>query len=255
MENKELKAHVAVISHKRPQNVKKIMEIVGDCTFYVNDGEGKEYLEAGALDVQECGTNICQARNKAIKEARMKGLPSIQVSDDLKSLKRVKFDDEKKHLVYPVEFNYVCETMLKELNRTGYIYGGVAVTTNRLNYTGDDFSYDKLIVCDLVCIMPHENLMFDENMALKEDYDFTITNLLEVGGVVRCNQFLCDFPHRDNVGGANTYRNNDSEKQATERLLSKRAGLIKKHPTREGQISLNYQAIQKMANGQENLFD
>lgn len=253
MKNKKLNAHISVISHKRAVNVKKITEILGECTFYVNIGEANDYKIAGAINVVECGTNICQARNRAIKDARIYNLPSIQVSDDLRSLKRVKFSEDKKHIVYPVEFEHVCETMLNELKNKGFIYGGVAVTTNRLNYNGEDFSYDKLIVCDLVCIMP-SNLEFDEEMALKEDYDFTITNLLEIGGVVRCNQFLCDFPHRDNSGGANTYRNLDSEDLATKKLISKRKGLIKKHSTREGQISLNYKAINNLKAGQSSLF-
>jgi len=255
MENKEIGAHIAVISHKRPENIKKIQELIGECTFFVNIGEYNLYKENGALNVIECGVNICQARNKAITEARLVNLPSIQVSDDLKSLKQVKLTESGvNRVVIPVTFDFVCKTMLQELKNKGFIYGGVAVTTNRLNYTGEDFSYDKLIVCDLVCMMPGNDYLFDEGMALKEDYDMTITQLVEVGGVVRCNQFLCDFPHRDNKGGANTYRNSTTEQEATLKLYNKWGNLIKKHPTREGQISLNYQAINHRKSGQNSLF-
>jgi hypothetical protein len=262
MKNVKINAHVAVISYKRPENVLKIQKILGPCTFYVNFGESEVYLNAGAMAVIECGTNICQARNRAIKDAHSVNLPSIQVSDDLKSLKQVSIYDpissEENKIVRKVEdvtFEHVCRTMLNELERTRYTYGGVAVTTNRLNYTGEDFSYDKLIVCDLVCIMPG-NEGFDEDMALKEDYDMTIRELINTGGVVRCNQFLCDFPHRDNKGGANTYRNTESEQTATDKLYTKWGRLIKKHTTREGQIALNYPFIKAEAKGgkQENLF-
>ena len=252
MKNENIQAHIGVISHKRPFNIKKITEIIGDCTFYVNIGEGLDYLNAGAKQVVECGTNICEARNKAIEDARKQDLPSIQVSDDLRNLKQVSLF-EGKHQVKEISFNDVCKTMLDELKNKGYFYGGVAVTTNRLNYVGEDFSYNKLIVCDLVCIMP-SSYKFDVNMALKEDYDLTITQLIEVGGVVRCNQFLCDFPHRDNTGGANTYRNSNSEYEATQKLYAKWGNCIKKHATREGQISLNYNAIQERKGGQTNLF-
>lgn len=252
MKNELINAHIAVISHKRPFNVQKIKEIIGECTFFVNTGEKQTYLDAGAKYVIECGENICQARNTAIREARKYNLPSIQVSDDLRSLKKVQLK-EGKHIVEEVKFEFVCETMLNELKTKNYVYGGVAVTTNRLNYTGEDFSYDKLIVCDLICVMPSK-YEFDENMALKEDYDLTITQLIEVGGVVRCNQFLCDFPHRDNKGGANTYRDNETEQVATEKLYEKWGFCIKKHATREGQISLNYQEINLKKGGQTNLF-
>lgn len=252
MINKEINAHIGVISHKRPFNVEKIREIIGECTFFVNVGEKQSYIDAGAKYVIECGDNICQARNTAIREARKNNLPSIQVSDDLRSLKKVQLK-EGKHIVEQVTFEYVCATMLNELKRMNYFYGGVAVTTNRLNYTGDDFSYDKLIVCDLICVMPSK-YEFDENMALKEDYDLTISQLVSVGGVVRCNQFLCDFPHRDNKGGANTYRDNSTEQIATDKLYAKWDSCIKKHATREGQISLNYQEISLRKGGQTNLF-
>jgi hypothetical protein len=257
MINTKLRAHIAVISHKRPHNVKHIQELIGECTFFVNTGEKEAYQAAGALHVYECGTNICQARNKAIYYAGLNNLPSIQVSDDLRSLKRVSISMDtsydQQRLVLPTTFADVVTTMIEELDRTQFIYGGVAVTTNRLNYVGEDFSYDKLIVCDLVCIMPRL-YEFDEAMALKEDYDMTIRQLIEVGGVVRCNQFLCDFPHRDNEGGANTYRNTESELDATKKLHTKWGNLIKKHPTRPGQIALNYFQIKLKKAGQQNLF-
>ena len=253
MINKALGAHIAVISHKRPQNIKPIQEIIGECTFFVNHGELGTYMDAGATHAIECGTNICQARNSAIKYARAMNVPSIQVSDDLRSLKSVVLE-EGKYIVEEATFSQVVNVMIDELRVKNYFYGGVAVTTNRLNYTGVDFSYDKLIVCDLVCIMPSK-YYFDEHMYLKEDYDMTITQILEVGGVVRCNQFLCDFPHRDNEGGANTYRTSEAELDATMRISEKWGELIKKHPTRDGQISLNYKAIKEYNEDQTNLFD
>lgn len=254
MKNLITNTHTAVISHKRPSNVQSITKIVGECTFYVNIGEAKYYLSAGAKAVVECGTNICQARNRAIKDAQELGLPSIQVSDDLKSIKHVHLYFGK-HVVKSVEFQQVVEIMVKELLKKKFYFGGVAVTSNRLNYTGEDFSYDKLIVCDLICIMPGIKC-FDENVALKEDYDYdlVIDQLLNVGGVVRCNQFLCDFPHRGNKGGANTYRNTQSEDEATKKLYAKWGNLIKPHATRPGQISLNYQAIANYDKFQTSLF-
>lgn len=235
-----MKYKVAVISHKRPENVLKIISIVGDCTFYVNNGESASYKEAGAAHVVECGTDICSARNRAIKDAGK--MPSIQVSDDLRSLKKVKFTADKR-VVESVIFKDVVRTMLEELVRTDFGYGGVAVTTNRLNYSGKDFSYDKLIVCDLICVMPGKNIKFDGSVALKEDYDLTISELIYRGGVVRCDNFLCDFPHRDNKGGANLYRNSKTEGEATAKLFAKWGNHIKNHPTRTGQISLNYSQI------------
>lgn len=245
MKNKELGVFVSVISHKRPQNIDKITSLVGDCTFFVNKGEGDSYLSAGAKKVVECGTDICEARNKAIKIASTLSLPCIQVSDDLRYLRKIYFPDgESKRKVIPSSFNEVVKTMVDELKRTNLKYAGIAVTSNRMNYIKDvNFSYDKLIVNDFICIMPDCEYLFDKRMALKEDYDFTLVNILVNKGVVRCNQFYGEFPHRQNEGGANLYRDYETERLANLKLMKKWGNFIKKHPSRDNQISLNYSAI------------
>lgn len=248
MKNRELGAFISVISHNRPQNIDKITSLVGDCTFFVNKGEKESYIRGGAKRVIECGDDICDARNKAIKIAFSLKLPCIQVSDDLRYLRKIYFPEgQEKRKVIPATFNEVVKTMLGELKRTGLKYGGIAVTSNRMNYVKDvNFSYDKLIVNDLICIMPDCNFIFDKEMALKEDYDFTLVNILLNKGVVRCNQFFGQFPHRENEGGANEYRSFEAEKKANERLIRKWGDFIKKHPSRENQISLNYSTIKKV---------
>jgi len=247
MENKKLGVFVSVISHKRPQNIEKITSLIGDCTFFVNTGEAKSYIDSGAKEVIECGEDICTARNKAIEVASKLNLPCIQVSDDLKYLRKIYFPEgEEKRKVIPATFEEVIKTMLNELKRTNLKYAGIAVTSNRMNYIKDvNFSYDKLIVNDLICIMPDCEYNFDEKMALKEDYDFTLVNILVNRGVVRCNQFYGEFPHRQNDGGANLYRDYETEKKANERIINKWGDFIKIHSSRENQISFNYQIIKK----------
>jgi hypothetical protein len=236
-----MKYHLAVISHNRPNNVKAILGIVGDAVFYVNIGERKTYLNAGAKKVVEAGNNICDARNRAIMDAG--SLPCVQVSDDLKGIKEVSMVKHKR-VQKLVEFDTVVGDLIRTLKDFKLYYGGVAVTNNPLNYVGVDYSYDKLIVNDLVCIMPNKKpVLFDLNMALKEDYDLCIRQLIEVGGVIRVNKYLCNFPHRENKGGANTYRNDNTEAAATKKLMNKWGPFIQPHRTRAGQVSLNYSAI------------
>lgn len=250
MLNKELGVFVSVISHKRPQNIQKIVSLIGGCTFFVNNGEKESYIAEGAKSVIESGDNICAARNRAIIEANKLGVPCIQVSDDLRYLRKIYFPEgEDKRQVCPIDFEEVVLAMVKELKRKKFYYGGVAVTSNRMNYRkGVDFDYDKLIVNDLICIMPDCPWVFDEYVALKEDYDFTLTNILLNGGVVRCNQFFGQFPHRENDGGANLYRNTSSESEANKKIIEKWGDFIKLHHSRENQISFNYSAIKAFKN-------
>jgi hypothetical protein len=236
-----MKYEIAIISHKRPFNVEKILKTVdhGQCAFYVNDGEYNDYKNAGAEFVVECGNNICAARNKAIDNAHTFDFASVQISDDLKKIHKIHLENGKR-VLEEVNVRFVVETLINKLVEVNYIYGGVAVTSNRMNYTGEDFSFDKFVACDLICMMPSK---YRFQVPLKEDYDMTITQLLEVGGVVRCNNFLCYFPHRDNAGGGNSYRNSETEKAQTDLLSAKWGDLIKPHATREGQISLDYKKI------------
>jgi hypothetical protein len=241
---KKLNYYVAVISHMRPENVSKIMEIIYplDPVFFVNKGEGKEYQKAGAKKVIECGTDIVEARNRAVKEAGKKFC--IQVSDDLKSIKKVYLDGKKK-IVEKIEFYKVCEALVMQLENQNSNYGGVAVTTNLLNYDGINISLDKLIVNDLICLRP--KTFFDPLLPLKEDYGLCIKELSCGRPVVRLNNILCDFPHRQNKGGANTYRNTETEKQATLRLKHRWGMFVKDNPRRPGQVLLNYPLIRRAA--------
>lgn len=255
MINEMLGVYVAVISHKRPENVIKIQEALGcEVTFYVNRGERQAYIDGGALHIVECGDEISTARNKAIEDALRLALPCIQVSDDLRRITRIKLATvDGGRIKTPATFAEVVVHMLTEMKKVGAFYGGVAVSSNALNYTGTDVTYDKLIVNDLICIDGEH--YFDAEVALKEDYDMSIRALL-AGKVVRLDCYLCEFPHRENKGGANTYRNDQTEATATQRLMYKwkGKGFIEWHKTRPGQISLNYKAIQTAKAGQGSLF-
>lgn len=237
------KVFVAVISHKRPENMAPLKKVIGNFTVFVNRGEMEHYADL-AWKVVTCGDNICAARNRAIEEAGK--YPCIQVSDDLKRINYVTLPEngKGKRIVVPSTFDDAVDTLVTQLKMCGYFYGGVALTNNRMNYQGHYFTTDKLIVNDLICIMPRVRPLNFE-IPLKEDYDMTIQQLLNVGGVVRCEQYLCDFPHRDNQGGANTYRNDNTEGRATELLKAKWGPLILNHRTRPGQVSLNYKLIRE----------
>lgn len=218
------------------------------CHWYVNTGEYEAYEAAGAHVVNECGTNICQARNEAIKDADIMGWPCIQISDDLRNMKSIYIDVDGKRKTTFESVKNICNELLHMMWAHSCLYGGVAVSNNPLNYNGEDFSTDKLIVNDFICLMPGAGL-FDETLALKEDYDMSIRHLLGAG-VLRLNNVLCDFPHRQNKGGANTYRDDSTEGEATRKLIAKWPDFVRMNPRRPGQVLLNYKAIREFKDSQ-----
>lgn len=237
--------HLAVISTRRPARVPKMAEVLSGmtATWYVSEGEGEEYRKAGAARVVECAPNISVARNAAIRDARKEGLASIQASDDLRGVNVVSMQSG---IVKSRKSNAeeAIGILLHTQKKTKKVYGGVAVTNNRLNYNGKDLSFGKFVACDLILVSP-ECPFFDEEMALKEDYDMTLTVGLKHGGTFRCDNVLCDFPHRGNAGGANTYRTTEVEDAVTQRMFKKWGSLIMPHATRPGQISLRKTAFEQ----------
>lgn len=251
--------HLAIISTGRPHNVEFMQRMCEPykCHWYVNTGESDEYLKAGAYRVTAVATNICEARNIALVDAfvRHNPLPCIQISDDLRNIKSISIDTEMGKRTRFETVADTCNELIHRLIENKLLYGGVAVSSNPLNYMGVDTSTDKLIVNDFICMMPCD-YRFDETLALKEDYDMSIRHLIEVGGVLRMNDILCEFPHRQNAGGANSYRDEFTESVATALLIEKWPNFIRMNPRRPGQVLLNYKAIREFkSNKKNNLFD
>lgn len=248
--------HLSIMSHARPNNVKFMQKMCEPfiCNWYVINGEEQDYINAGAHNVFGCPPGISIARNIAMEHAFTLGLPSIQISDDLRNIKQIHLDNGKRITQF-VTVEKVADMLIWALTQSKFFYGGVAVTSNALNYTGTDVTFDKLVVCDFNCFLPG-CMSFDNNLKQKEDYDMTVRQLLEHGGVVRLDNVLCDFPHRNNAGGANTYRNFDTEKLAMEELIKKWPFYFKLHRTRENQVSLDTKRIfQDRKFKQANLFE
>lgn len=225
--------HVAVISHARPHSVAKMQELVDvDLTWYVGHGEGKEYMEAGAKHVIESG-GLCPSRNRALRDAFRQGKTCVQLSDDLSA---VKFILENGAVREAVSFSEVLDYMEKELSKTLYRLAGVAPTPNAF-YFHKPFSDDLFIVGDFIMVRPC-NLFFDENLMLKEDYDYTLQHFNRYGGALRFNAILATFAHRSNKGGAVEYRTSDREKEAISYLFSKHPGRFRMNPRRPDEILL-----------------
>lgn len=247
MKNHE--AWISVISHKRPENMEKLFSLIGSFTVYVNKGQAASYEEATKknklIKVRETNADeICSARNLAMADARKKGLICIQVSDDLKKIERIKMVDSKR-VVSPLTFKEVVKEMITLMRRYRANYAGVAITSNRLNYVGKDIDLDKLIVNDLIGCIPCGSMEFDVKSSLKEDYDKCVQQLVYGISVLRLNNIICTFPHRENKGGANTYRNEKTELAPTQYLKRKWGSFIVDHKTRKGQIALNYRLIRE----------
>jgi hypothetical protein len=230
---------VTCISTQRAENVPHISKHfhMNDVVFFVSKGEAKSYKMYGAKEVIECERNICDARNKAFLYAKEKGLYCVQTSDDLKSISKVVDNKKVKCTTYEA-----IEDMILKMQETSAKLCGVSITDNILNYK-KDWNTDKLIVNDLIIISPDNEILYDDGAFLKEDYDMYILQMQKYGIVLRADKYLCNFPHRQNKAGANTYRTYDTEKKQNEYVINKHRGLIVPHNRRDNQVSINYKLL------------
>lgn len=83
------------------------------------------------------------------------------------------------------------------------------------------------------------DLKFDENLPLKEDYDFTIQNYIKYGWAIRYNYITFKAKHYTNAWWCQTERNDNREKISCDYLKQKWWDFIKENPKRENEILLN----------------
>jgi hypothetical protein len=230
---------VCVISTQRAENVPQIQKFYPDSelVFFVSKNEGLSYKKFGAKQVVECERNISIARNEAILYCQQRGKYCVQTSDDLRGIAVVKNGKKEKCTTYEA-----IEDMIATMQETGAKLCGVAITDNLLNYKVD-WRKDKLVVNDLIVIAPDNELLYDRDAHLKEDYDMFVMQMQKYGIVLRADKYMCRFPHRENKAGANTYRTYELEKLKNEYVMAKHEGIIVPHSRRENQVEINYKKL------------
>ena len=212
---------VCIISHLRPSAVHKMEAMLGmPCHWYVGDGEGDTYRDAGAKYVCESG-KLCESRNMALQHCFTNNEICIQLSDDLKGIKMVYTNEEGLAKGKDVSFRRVIALMKLSALQTGAKLLGVAPTDNPyFCVNGDRVKKCHFIVGDMSMIYP-THLRYDTNLRLKEDYDYTAQHILEYGKVGRCDDFMFSFTHYTNKGGAVDVRTKELELETIAYLRNK----------------------------------
>jgi hypothetical protein len=80
------------------------------------------------------------------------------------------------------------------------------------------------------------DLLFDEKLTLKEDYDYTLQHLKKYGNTFRYQKYLFEFQHYKNKGGAVDYRTETEEQKNINYLFAKWGAKIKLNIKRKNEI-------------------
>jgi len=233
---------VFVISARRPMNVIAMSEHFPPnepVTWVVPAEEAESYEATGAKDILPVSDPapgsgryaLSKARNAAITAACGAGELCIQTDDDLRRLKVL----SKTGKCTVTNWPYVRDLLRQEARTSSARLIGVPPSSNTLNakHTRSSFGF---IIASLMATNTAE-VLFDETLPLKEDYDFTCRHLERFGQVSRLNWLVPDYRHYTNRGGAVSFRNIENETETTRRLLKRWPQYLKPHRTREHELS------------------
>ncbi len=236
MKRPDLHSFLTVISHLRSANVAPMQALVGEATWLVGEGEAEAYRAAGAAHVVETG-KLCPSRNAGLRLAWDAGMPALQLSDDLRKVQQARVVGGKKVGV-DIPFAEGVAMLRDAQKQTGAKLAGAAPTANAFYWNPSrPLHGSAFIVGDLIRVTPCD-LLFDERMTLKEDYDYTLQHVVKHGCVARVNGLLPHFLHRTNSGGAVADRTPALEQENIAFLKDKWGAVIQDNPRRPDEILL-----------------
>ena len=205
--------------------------------FVDSPEEREEYLEYNRCKVVYTKTKGIQHARNAILDYFNIGDYIITLCDDVKGVYELKGKKDLRRLnytgliklinlgfdaclkygtelwgVYPIKNDFY---MSRTIAPAGFVIG----------------TFSGIIVNDIRC---------DTSLQLKEDYDFTIKNIIRFKKIVRFNYYCVEAKHYNNKGGCVDYRNPEMEKAACDRLLELYPNYVRLNPRRENEVLLKF---------------
>lgn len=227
-----MKISVCCPSYKRP--IVKTLKYLPFCKVYVDSSEYDEYSKANpGAEIIECENgiqgNVARVRNYILTKEFENGADAVcLVDDDLKGIFKYQVNKEtnygyEKRLLNKEEFLDFLERYTILCEELGFKLWGVNCNGDALSYRHyTPFSFTSIILGPF-CVHLKNEIRYDEQLPLKEDYDLAIQHLNKYRGILRINSFHYICEQSTNKGGCATIRNIKREKEQFE-LLQKKWG-------------------------------
>lgn len=223
------KLTVCVISHKRADKIPAFYS--KEWIYIVGKDEAQDYVAKGFTNTIE-GGGLCESRNRALEIGKELNTDVLQLSDDLGQI-RFGVKDRNKVITLDKLIEIAHEMLIKKK----YKILGISPAFNSLNLRKS--ISDGFVIGDFTMTSYDNTLRYDENLKLKEDYDFSLQNLQEYGHAPRMGFVIADFRHYTNEGGAVDYRNDQREQETIKYLKDKWGEVIKDNPNRLNEILID----------------
>lgn len=225
-----MKISVCAPSYKRPSACETPLYLPF-VRVYVDPAEAKQYRALNPeVEIIECARgiqgNLCRVRNHIIDREMRRGVDvCLIVDDDLEGIyywqkgalaKPARIRVETKHFLAFVEKYSI---MARDLG--AYLWG-LNVNNDKACYREyTPFSTTAYIGGPFQAIMRGCELRYDEQLPLKEDYDFTLQHLNRYRCTFRVNKAYYMARQSEQRGGCATYRSMDREKEQLVALQQK----------------------------------
>lgn len=233
---------VAIPSAGRPDHPAKYLGLLAPQDgilgplWFVPPDEVDAYRAGGAKYVIGRGgrDGIAKVRNNILDYAQERGLEEIaMVDDDLRRLFAYSLAAKEK---VPMTLGLAVRTMHDRLALSDMRLIGVAPTDNA--YFTKRHTSVNLFAKSGLWLIRETHLRLDERLRTKEDYDFCLQNYVEYGGWLRADDILGTWQQRVERGGVGAARAAGADDFAVNYLLEKWPGLVRKHSTRAGEVTL-----------------
>ena len=216
---------IVIVSYKRADRVLTIANFKeGDCIIACNQSDalkykgyyqGFEILEVP--DIIE--GNIARKRNWVLNKIND---DVLFLDDDLEFIGYNELTSEKYYQKLDRdELLHFIENGFAMAHEFGTVLWGVNVQKDPKFYREfTPFSMLSPVLGPFMGIVRND-LRFDENIDLKEDYDYFLQVVHKYHKVLRFNKYFYSAGHIDNLGGISLVRSQDHERICAERLVKK----------------------------------
>lgn len=249
----ENKYQICCISHGRHENLARLIKLFGtdNIIFFVKDQEDLEKYTYQNNCRAIISGGVIESRNAALQYCQKMGVICVQMSDDLKKIAVNDFTGKRTGL--EVTAKEAIEDIIIEFEKSEYKLCGFPPTDNPF-FALKPYELNKFIVGDFIIIKPND-IRFDTNINLKEDYDYTLQHIKKYGGCIRYAKYLNSFEHYVNKGGAVSHRTAIQEQNIIRYLMQKWGSCIRLNPKRQNEILFVNTITKEMLNiNQSTLF-
>ena len=227
-----MKISVNCPSYKRPKV--ETLDYLPFCKVWVDNKEYNDYIKANPRHKENIISvpdgiqgNVCRIRNYILDKEFEKGIDVVCIiDDDMKGIYYFENENGKaynKKMVNQDEFMQFLEKYSVMCEELGFKLWGVNLNQDALSYRQySPFSTNSVILGPFSCHL-RNNIRYDVNLPLKEDYDLAIQHLNKYRGILRLNKFHYNCKQSKQAGGCATYRNYQREEEQL-KLLQKKWG-------------------------------